>query len=434
LTDTRRRAAKTSRELGRKESNREPVIVRAADVKPQTVKWLWSPRIPRGKITILQGDPGCGKTHIALSLATTVTRGARFFDEPAELDRAPENVVYLSSEDGIEDTLQPRLARMGADLERVFFLRGWRFRDANGSDPHPITLKDVQLIEKALDDHFPVGLVVLDPIQAFLGEIDMHRANEVRPLLSALGRIAEGHGCAALVLMHMSKAPAARAMYRGLGSIDFAAAARSILLAGVDPKEPCRRGLVHIKSSLAPVADAVGYALDPAFGFKWTGASNLTAAALTAPEPVDGDRSALDEAVAFLEEVLADGGRSSKEVLLGARQAGVTEPTLRRAKEKLGVKAVRLSDGNKGCGTWGWRLPDAPSHARARESTDDDDLATLQEGGEREDLPQGAQPDHMSALHEDSAAQGVQLSMLSVLPGAANGVHLPQGGKALTGT
>ena len=174
--------------------------------------------------------------------------------------REPATVIYMTAEDGVADTLSARLATLGADRSRVLSLQGWEIANENPKRKREgvLTLQDLPVLEKALAKAKPV-LLVVDPIQAFLGPgVDMSKAEQVRPILAGLARLAERHGCAALAIQHLTKATTSHAIFRGLGSIDLVGAARSVLLAGADPATK-ERALVQIKNSLAKEAPAIGY-------------------------------------------------------------------------------------------------------------------------------------------------------------------------------
>lgn len=255
-----------------------------------------------------------------------------------------------------------------------------------------MTLGDLSPIRRAVERWRP-SLLVLDPLSGYLGgDVDLHRANEVRPRMAALAALAQEYGFAALVIRHLSKAPAGRAIYPGLGSIDITAAARSVLLAGQDPANPEQRAIVPIKASLAPMGPALGYELG-ADGFRWCGLSDLTAGALLAPEGEGDARSSVEEAAEYLRGALADGARPARLVQKEARAAGISLTTMKRARATLGVRAKRASaaGGSRGAGEWLLYIPvgplgpleevEAPQRARSRDQGCQHNLEPAEEEG-----------------------------------------------------
>ena len=223
-------------------------MIRLSDVQQTAVHWLWYPYIPFGKLTILQGNPGEGKTYFAMYLTAACTNRQQL---PNGELLEPFNVIYQTAEDGLGDTVKPRLIEAGADLDRVLVI------DDRES---MLTLTDKR-IERAIREN-QAKLLIIDPIQAFLGaQVDMNRANEVRPIFRALGEIAEVHDCAILMIGHLNKASGSQSTYRGLGSIDMTAAVRSLLFIGKVRDDPATRVLTHEKSSLAPPGKSLAFSL-----------------------------------------------------------------------------------------------------------------------------------------------------------------------------
>ena len=203
------------------------------DIEAEEVQWLWYPYIPFGKLTILQGDPGCGKTMVALDLAARLSSGTPlpFAEETCE----PINLIYQTAEDGLADTVKPRLEAAGADCSKVLVI---------DESEQGLCMSD-ERIEQAIKET-GAKLVILDPIQAYLGaNVDMHRANEIRPVMKRLGDIAEKYSCAIILIGHMNKASGSKSTYRGLGSIDFQATARSVLIVGRIKDDPTCRVIAH---------------------------------------------------------------------------------------------------------------------------------------------------------------------------------------------
>ena len=201
-------------------SSPELNIINMADIEAVAVKWLWKPYIPLGKITIVQGDPGEGKTTLALSIAATLTRGDTLPNEAEPHE--PMNVIYQTAEDGLADTIKPRLEAVNADCTRVMVI---------DESKEELSMSDERIVKAIQQTN--AKLIILDPIQAYIGaNVDMHRANEIRPVMSRLGRIAEEYSCAIVLIGHMNKATGQKSSYRGLGSIDITAVARSLLIVG----------------------------------------------------------------------------------------------------------------------------------------------------------------------------------------------------------
>lgn len=234
----------------------EPLkLIRMNEVEATEIDWLWYPYIPYGKITVIQGDPGDGKTTCVLAIAAALTTGAALPESKAAAE--PMSVIFQTAEDGLGDTVKPRLVQSGADCERVIVI---------DESEKELSLSDIR-IEQAIT-LTGAKLFILDPLQAYIGaDVDMHRANEIRPVLKRISAVAEKTGCAVVVIGHLNKG-ANKSQYRGLGSIDIQAAARSVLTVGRIKGKPYTRAIVQGKNNLAPEGAAIGFELDPATGFR----------------------------------------------------------------------------------------------------------------------------------------------------------------------
>jgi len=320
-------------------------LVCMAEVVPETVSWLWLPYIPLGKLALLEGDPGIGKSWVSLAIATAVSLGKGL---PGTEAIESASVVLASAEDRLGDTIRPRLDAMGADVSKIHAIRGALDFGSGG----------LTLLEGFIERVKP-SLVIVDPLVAYIGAgVDIHRANETRAVMAKLADMAEKHGCAILAIRHLTKGGTLKPIYRGLGSIDLAAACRSVLMAGCDPDNPQKRGIVHIKSNLAPMGEAIGFELRGG-GFYWTGESDLTWQKILAAEDSGEGKSAVDEATEFLKDELADGLVDASQVWRDARDTGLSEKTIKRAKAKLGIITRRLGEtGKRGGGKFTWELPE----------------------------------------------------------------------------
>ena len=308
-------------------------IIRMSEVDTQTVEWLWEPYIPFGKVTIVQGNPGEGKTTFALRLAAACTTGGTL---PGMKPIQPFQVIYQTAEDGLGDTVKPRLMEAEADLERVLVIDD---RDT------PLTLADERIARAIRENN--ARLVIIDPVQAFLGaDVDMNRANEVRPIFRSLGDIAQATGCAIVLIGHLNKAAGTQSTYRGLGSIDITAAVRSLLFIGKLKDSPTTRVLIHEKSSLAPPGQSLAFSLGDEKGFEWIGAYDITADELLAGTDSGKTESKTAQAQMLILELLADGKRMpSAELEKAVNERGISSRTMRTAKSRIGDRLVTEKDG-----------------------------------------------------------------------------------------
>ena len=332
-------------------------MINMESVKVEQIEWLLYPFIPFGKVTIIQGDPGEGKTTMVLQIIAKLTRGEPILlnkksQKEAQQDSEenlkqevlsqdnpiqPVNVIYQTAEDGLGDTIKPRLLAAGADCSRVLVI---------DDREQPLTMLDVRLEEAIMQTK--ARMVVLDPIQGFLGtDVDMHRANEIRPLMKRMAVLAEKYHCAIILIGHMNKKSNGKSCYRGLGSIDFQAAARSVLIVGRLKDEPETRVMCHVKSSLAPEGKSVAFRLDKETGFRWIGEYDISADDLLSGD-ARGQKSRI--AKEFLLDILADGGMAQKKIEEEASKQGIKKKTLRNAKQELEIDSVKR--GNQ----WFWIL------------------------------------------------------------------------------
>ena len=298
-------------------------IIRMSDVELTPVEWLWKPYLPFGKLSVLQGNPGEGKTYFAMHLAAACTNGKLL---PNMERMEPFNVIYQTAEDGLGDTVKSRLIEAGADLDRVLVI--------DDSDVQ-LTLSD-ERIEKAIIEN-NARLVIIDPIQAYLGaDVDMNRANEVRPIFMRLGQVAQRTGCAILLIGHLNKAAGMQSLQRGLGSIDIAAAVRSVMFIGKLKHDPTMRILTHEKSSLAPPGASLAFSLGDEGGFRWVGEYDITAdEMLSGIEPQRETKT--QQAKDLICALLAGGKQAlSEDIDKAALERGIPGRTVRDAKRELG--------------------------------------------------------------------------------------------------
>jgi hypothetical protein len=341
------------------------VVTRLSDVQSELVRWLWPGRIPLGKLSILDGDPGLGKSLLTLDLAARVSTGREMPDGGSSDLAGPAGVLLLTAEDGLADTIRPRAEAAGADCSRILALEAVReirasVRSGSGPEPEvrerPPALSDIPAITAAIRQA-DVRLVIVDPLMAFIpAGLDTHRDAEIRVLLRGLARLAEDTGVAVLLVRHLTKANGGNALYRGGGSIGIIGAARSGLLVARDPNDPELRVLAVTKSNLAAPSTALAYrvtgdAYDPP-RVSWEGATAHSVGELLG-HSLPEKPNMLDQAKTFVLEALAAGPRAASEVAQEAAAAGVAAITLRRAREALQVETRRDAE------RWIWVLPGA---------------------------------------------------------------------------
>lgn len=324
----------------RGESEKKAVpMIRMSEVQQTEVEWLWYPYIPFGKLTIIQGNPGEGKTFFAMQLAAACTN-RRFLPQMEPFE--PFNMIFQTAEDGLGDTVKPRLLSAEADLERVLVID-----DAD----NPLTLADERIENAIRENH--ARLVIIDPLQAFLGaNVDMNRANEVRPIFRRLADVAQATNCAIVMIGHLNKAAGSQSTYRGLGSIDITAVVRSLLFIGKVKSDPTTRVIVHEKSSLAPPGQSLAFSLGDEKGFRWIGAYDISAEDLLAGG--EGSKTELkqEQAAKLIEQFLSEGRKVSiAEINKEAVERGISERTVRLARNSMGDK---IASERQGKDWWIW--------------------------------------------------------------------------------
>jgi len=326
--------------------NVELKLIHMEDVVSKEVEWLWYPYIPYGKITIIEGNPGEGKTTLVLKLAAALSRGLPLpCDDDKEYE--PIHIIYQTAEDGIEDTIKPRLEKAGADCSMI------RVIDETDKE---LSMTDDRLEQAIIETG--ARLIILDPIQAYIGAtVDMHRANEIRPVLKHLGIIAEKHNCAIILIGHMNKASGSKSTYRGLGSIDIQATARSVLLVARLRDKPNIRIMAHDKSSLAPAGDAIGFEMTEDNGMVCIGPYDITIDELLSGNEGRGKKK-LDIAENFIKEYFGTNKViPSNEIMMEAAKRSIKRNTLLSAKKKMGITSDK-EKAEDGTSYWTWVMPE----------------------------------------------------------------------------
>jgi RecA-family ATPase len=347
-----------------------PQVVRLSDVEPERVTWLWGGYLPLGKLVTLDGDPGVGKSTVTIDIAARVTAGTSMPDGSAPVKGA---VLMLSAEDGLADTIRPRLDAAGADPAQVITITGITTAGEDG-DLYSRTVeipRDLPAVEQVIRQNHVV-LVVVDVLMAYLsGDVNSHRDQDVRRALHVLGAVAERCGCCVVVLRHLNKSPGGNALYRGGGSIGIIGAARAGFMCGRDPDDETgtRRVFANVKMNVAAEPPSLAYQLvyDEQNGVArvdWLGSTGHRAADLLSDPDGQEDRTDRDAAADWLTGYLTDlgGEDAAKDIKHAARAAGFSERTLDRARKRAGVTTGRNGFG-KGA-VYVWRLDPCSPHVR----------------------------------------------------------------------
>lgn len=335
------------------EETADDAILCLADVQPEVLSWMWEGWLPFGKLSLILGTPGLGKSLVCLDIAARLTTG-RPMPGTNEATRTG-NVVILSAEDALSDTVVPRLREAGADLGRVF---GYEM------DKLP-NLTDIEKLGRAICQ-YEARLMVIDPMMAFIPtEHNSHQDQHIRVLLRPLTALAQKTGCAILMVTHPNKKQEVKAIMRSGGSIGIPGVCRSVFMAEEHPDDPDKRVLAPVKCNLAKKPASLLYHIRGEVGdmgdipvVLWDGTCDLTADDLATASFHRSDRNGDHKAETFLKDILKDGKVESSVIFSRAREAGIPDRTLKRYKNSLGIKATKTGFGAGA--VWFWELPAKP--------------------------------------------------------------------------
>lgn len=335
------------------------VVLRASEIEPQPVRWIWPGRLPMGKVTLVAGEPGLGKSQLTCAIAAAVTTGGKW---PFNEGNSPlGSVLMFSAEDDAADTIRPRLEAAGADLDRVSIVSAV-MRD-NGKGRRSFNLQeDLRLLEREIAGVGDVALVNFDPVSSYLGKVDSHKNADLRSVLEPLGEMASRLSVGILAVTHLNKGGTGSANMRFIGSIAFVAAARSAYVVARDPQDKDRRLFIPTKNNVGPEGTGLSFRTQVlpiskeifAPAILWEGT-----VAISAEEALEGGGRKSDAGPAregaeeFLRAVLADGPLPTRRIESEAKEAGLAWATVRRAKDTLGIKASKTALD----GSWVWALP-----------------------------------------------------------------------------
>lgn len=332
---------KASKKKKEEEPQKQLTLLNLDEVEPEVIEWLWYPYIPKGKLTMIEGDPGLGKSWLTMALASYISRGKAL---PYQMNPEKGPVLILSAEDGIADTIKPRLITLKANTKNIIAI------------PEPVSFTEAgaKAVGEAIKTINPL-LIIIDPLVAYLGgKVDLHKANETREIMVRLTRLAEEHHVAIVLVRHLTKGNRDKAIYRGLGSIDLTAAVRSAIAIGRNPQDPNEgRVICHIKSNLAPLGKPIAYTLnakDKNHPFEFGEEIEVDVNEVLSMEPNTG-KGSTEAAMEFLTTLLKDGEPlSTIEIKREAEARGISERNLKKARKILNISLI-----NEG-GTYKWKL------------------------------------------------------------------------------
>ena len=341
-------------------TDRRPIIIKVADVPRRPIEWLWPQRFALGKVGLLPGDPGGGKSHVTLDMAAHVSRGKEW---PDGSGMAPEGqVIIMSAEDDVADTIRPRLEAAGGDLDRIHVLQGVELTDeqSGGKIQKAVALADLPTIETALQATPDARLLIVDPVSAFLGHTDSHKNAEVRAMLAPLAELAAKYSIAVVCVTHLNKGSGGKALYRATGSLGFVAAARAAWLVTADEQDRERRLFLPMKNNLGPDSTGLAFRLvpwpaDPGYmQVEWE-PDPVTVTADEVIDPVHSEkRHEWEYARDWLRDLLADGPMDATDIYAAGEKQKFSEKILRKAADSLRVRKHKVGFGKDS--TWTWEL------------------------------------------------------------------------------
>ena len=343
------------------------------EIAEEEIGWLWKPYIPLGKITVIQGDPGNGKTTLGLAIAALISK--RLQMPTGDAPPCTGNVIYQSGEDNPRDTIKPRLVAGGADCSKISFIEA----DGNLSP---------QMLEEAIMGT-GAKYVVLDPLQAFLSDKqDISSTKNMRPMLRELGNIAARSGAAIVIIGHMNKVERSKSIYRGLGSIDITAVARSVLLVGKRKSDPHTRFMTQIKNNLSAFGKAISFTIGDGGEVEFLGECDVSEEDLLSSAMQRQSKHEI--AAQLISTMLATEDRKSNDIYDACLSAGISSSTMQDVKKKLGIKSVHKID------DWYWTA--RPETA----DCDDDDTSEFESVGDHDETPVMFLEDVKSSLPEET--------------------------------
>lgn len=393
----------TSKRFYEKAKSRKAIVSRLSDIQPEEIQWLWPGRIALGKLTLISGDPGLGKSLLTTTIAAVVSKG---FQWPVDKKEAPVgDVLLLSAEDDPADTIRPRLDAAQADCSRIRVIQSIQSFDEEGKQVKSLfsLKKDIETLDNLLVEIPECKLVVIDPISAYMDGTDSHKNADVRALLAPLNDLAAKYKVAIILVSHLNKG-SGNALYRTTGSLAFSAGPRAAYVVARDQENPTRKLFMPTKNNIAAEMGGLAYSIavaengSPIIAWEQEPVSMTADEALTALDSYERN-SPVEEAVDFLKQVLSGGAAKASDVKKEAREAGIADRTLQRARERMGINPQRRGFGGEG--GWTWELPkdSQPKESQPSKDVHYKEVATFDNNGY---LGKGTLISNAEGSHKDS--------------------------------
>lgn len=370
-------------------------LVSMADIEPERVRWLWPGRIPLAKLSVIAGIQGLGKSFFTLDMASRISNGTPWPDSRDDYNEAG-NVILLSAEDALADTVRPRLDSAKANVDRIKAIQGVKLTDRSGQRSFDLQ-SDLLLLSEAVEDIGDVRLIVFDPIDSYFGShVNSNRGEDVRAVLGPLADLAESSGAAVVAVKHLNKTPNPSALFRVCGSIAYTTIPRAVWLIAEDPGEPQCRLLLKLKFNLAKAEPNLAFSINHPGVVNWfDGYVDATADEVMGDRPKNDNEtpSRVDDAVEFLTEALSNGQEKAKDIMKWAAENGIAKTTLNRAKTKMRIKPRKMWSGT--AHAWVWALPEG-----TQDDTDENLGHVGHVGHLRGEGTQGTQDTHHGVIRE----------------------------------
>jgi len=375
--------------LGQEEEEMELELTLLDTIAPEKVEWLWPNRIPKGKLSLIVGDPGVSKSFLTIFLAAHVTTG-KGWPDASHMDIEKGSVVILSAEDAVADTIRPRADTAGADVTKIFILEGTRIA---GEVRHFSLLRDIPKLDQLLEKNRDIKLIIIDPLSAYLSGVDTHRDSETRGVMAPLTKLAEKYKVTIVAVLHLNKNTAMNSIYRVSGSMAFLAQARASWIVAFDKDVEGRRLFMPLKCNLAINPTALAFRIVENRVVFDGGPVNVKADDVL----MEREESPKEEAKKFLKEILKNGEKQATDIFAFAKEEGIAQKTLKRAKKDLGIQSFQVEK------KFWWKFPDKPVEEMTKEEFKNYVAKKKEEALKKEEKAEAAKKEETEKAEEEKS-------------------------------